>query len=48
MQQDANSATEYAVMLSLIVLTSLGAIIALGSKIVAIIQSFTENCCGPL
>jgi Flp pilus assembly pilin Flp len=39
-RQDANSATEYAVMLSLIVLASFGAIVALGQKIVAIFQTF--------
>ena len=47
-QQDANSATEYAVMLSLIVLASFGAIMALGNKIVAIFQHLSLNCCGPI
>jgi Flp pilus assembly pilin Flp len=46
-QQDANSATEYAVMLSLIVLASFGAIVALGSKVAAVFQGFSESCCGP-
>jgi Flp pilus assembly pilin Flp len=41
-EQDANSATEYAVMLSLIVIVSLGAIMALGNKIVTIFQSFSN------
>jgi len=39
LNEDAgNSATEYAVMLSLIIIVSLGAITALSSKMVAIFQ----------
>jgi Flp pilus assembly pilin Flp len=46
-QQDANTATEYAFMLSLILLAIFGAVVALGSKVAAVFQNFSDNCCGP-
>ena len=41
-QEQGNSATEYAVMLSLIVIASMGAILALGNKIAAVFESFNN------
>jgi Flp pilus assembly pilin Flp len=37
-EDDGNSATEYAIMLGLIVITSLAALISLGDRIVAVFQ----------
>ena len=40
--ESANAATEYAVMLSLIIIVSIGAIVALGDKIAAVFQSISQ------
>lgn len=37
-QDDANTATEYAVMLGLIIITALGAIVLLGERVVSVFE----------
>jgi Flp pilus assembly pilin Flp len=41
-EDNGNSATEYAIMLALIVLVSIGAISALGDKIAVVFQQFED------